>query len=99
MGCLSRSIVLLAVVVQVGAAALALVVLGSAGVLGSAAVINSNDALIVFIAVACSLLATFVLTMKIWLGSRKRKRLEAQLRALQSPVSPTSPPYARESSC
>lgn len=84
MGCISRVIVVLAIIVQVVSASLALIVLGSAGVLGSTAVINSDDALIVFVAVALSLLATVVLTVKIWLSSRKRKRLEARLLALQT---------------
>jgi len=61
MGCLSRIVVIVAILVQIIAGALALIVLGSAGVLGSAAVVNSNDALIVFCAIIASLIATIVL--------------------------------------
>jgi len=77
MGCLSRIVVIVAILVQIIAGALALIVLGSAGVLGSAAVVNSNDALIVFCAIIASLIATIVLALKIWLSSRDRKRLRA----------------------
>lgn len=77
MGCLWRIVVIVAILVQIIAGALALIVLGSAGGLGSAVLINSNDALIVFFAIAASLVATIVLALKIWLSSRDRKRLRA----------------------
>ena len=81
MGCLSRLVVMAALAVQVIASALGLIVFGSAGVLGNAAIVSAEDALIVFIALALSLVATIVLTIKLWLGSRKRKRLEQALNA------------------
>lgn len=84
MGCLSRILVVGALLVQVIASGLALLVLGSAGVLGSAAIINSDDAFLVFIAVALSLLATVVLAVKIWIGSRRRKHMERELAELRA---------------
>lgn len=77
MGCLSRIVVIVALLVQSIAGVLALIVLGSAGVLGSATVVNSRDALIVFCAVIASLVATIVLALKIWLSSRDRKPMRA----------------------
>ena len=79
MGCLSRLVVIVALAVQVVASVLGLIVLGSAGVLGEAAIISADDALVLFIALSLSLLATLVLAIKLWLGSRKRKRLEHAL--------------------
>ncbi len=76
----------LALVVQVLAGALGLIVIGSAGVLGQAAIINSTDALVMFIALCLNLLATVVLTIKLWLGSRKRKRLERALVGTPAPI-------------
>lgn len=84
MGCLSRLLVLIALAIQVIAGVLALVVLGSAGVLGSAAVMNSEDAMIIFVAIAFSLLATLFIALKMWMNSRIRKRLENELAACQS---------------
>lgn len=81
MGCLSRLVVIAALAVQVIASVLGLIVFGSAGVLGNAAIVSAEDALIVFIALALSLVATVVLTIKLWLGSRRRKRLEQALAA------------------
>jgi len=74
-GCLSRAIVVIAILVQLVAGSLALIVLGSAGVLGNAALISADDALVVFIAVAASMVATVVLAIKIWMSSRAKKRL------------------------
>ncbi len=79
MGCLSRLVVIAALGVQVIASGLGLIVFGSAGVLGNAAIVSAEDALIVFVALALSLVATLVLAIKLWLGSRKRKRLEQAL--------------------
>ena len=81
MGCLSRILVLGALGVQVAAAALGMLVLGMAGVLGNAAIISAEDALFIFVLLAASLLATIVLAVKLWTGSRKRKRLEAEIEA------------------
>lgn len=78
MGCLSRILVVGALLVQVIASGLALLVLGSA------AIINSDDAFLVFIAVALSLLATVVLAVKIWIGSRRRKHMERELAELRA---------------
>lgn len=86
MGCLSRMVIILALVVQVLAGALGLIVIGSAGVLGEAAIINSTDALVMFVSLCLSLLATVVLTIKLWLGSRKRKRLERALASMPAPI-------------
>lgn len=77
MGCLSLIVVIIAILAQVIAGALALIVLGSAGGLGSAVRINSDDALIVFFAIVASLVATVVLALKIWLSSRDHKRMRA----------------------
>lgn len=61
MGCLSRLLVIGAILIQFLAAALGLLVLGSAGVLGEAALISSSDAILLFVLLALSLAATFVL--------------------------------------
>lgn len=79
MGCISRLLVAAALAVQIIAAALGMLVLGSAGVLGEAALISSTDAVVVFVMLALSLVATFVLAIKHWFNSRNRKRLEQAL--------------------
>jgi hypothetical protein len=84
MGCLSRLIVVVALLVQVVAAGLGMLVLGSAGVLGEAALISSTDALVMFVLLALSLLATCILTVKLWLASRTRKRLERDFAVIQT---------------
>lgn len=86
MGCISRIIVLLAIVVQVAAAALGMLVLGSAGILGEAALVSSTDAIVVFALLAGSLLATFVLAMKLWMNSRNRKRLLKELTVCKAQI-------------
>ncbi|MDQ3654604.1 MAG: hypothetical protein M3457_05950 [Chloroflexota bacterium] len=78
MGCISRLLVAAALAVQIIAAALGMLVLGSAGVLSEAALISSTDA-VVFVMLALSLAATFVLAIKLWFNSRNRKRLERAL--------------------
>jgi hypothetical protein len=87
MGCLSRVIVVLALLVQVAAAVLGMLVFGSAGVLGEAAIISAEDALIVFVLLAASLIATMILALKIWLGSRTRKQMRADLLATRASAS------------
>lgn len=89
MGCISRIIVLVAIVVQVAAATFGMLVLGSAGILGEAALVSSTDAVAVFILLAASLAATFVLALKLWVNSRNRKRLMRELtvhRARTEPI-------------
>jgi len=74
-GCLSRAIVVVAVLVQLIAGSLVLIVLGSAGVLGNAAIISADDAVVVFFATVASLVATVILAVKIWMSSRAKKRM------------------------
>jgi hypothetical protein len=77
--CLSRTIVGIALLIQLMAAALGMLVLGSAGVLGEAALMSAEDALIIFALLGVSLIATLVLGAKIWLASRTRRRLHDEL--------------------
>lgn len=88
MGCLSRFLVAGAILTQLIASALALLVLGMAGVLGGAAIISADDALILFILMALNLLATVVLAIKVWSSGRAKKRMGQELatyRAGQQP--------------
>jgi hypothetical protein len=84
MGCLSRLLVVGAILIQFLAAALGLLVLGSAGVLGEAALISSSDAIFLFVLLALSLVSTFVLSIKIWMASRENHRLQAQITSYQT---------------
>ncbi|MGB3330860.1 MAG: hypothetical protein WBA46_17990 [Thermomicrobiales bacterium] len=77
MGCLSRFVVIVAILVQLVSGVLALVVLGSARTMGEAALLNKTDALTILVATGASLLATFVLAIKIWMSSRTKKHLRA----------------------
>ncbi len=61
-----------------------MLVLGSAGVLGEAALVSSTDAVVVFVLLAGSLAATFVLALKLWVNSRNRKRFERELAACKA---------------
>lgn len=84
MGCLSRIIVTSALLVQVAAAVLGMMVLGMAGVLGEAAIILAEDAVIMFVLLSASLASTFVLAIKLLVGSRSRRRLAAELAAART---------------
>lgn len=94
MGCLRRLVISATLAIQILTFALALLVIGSAGVLGKAAIISSNDALILFILSAISLVGTLVLAVLLWSGGRTRRRLAQELAAHQAarPTDvPTSP--------
>lgn len=79
MGCLSRFIVVGAIATQLVASALGLLVLGTAGVLGEAAIMSAEDALVLLILMALNLLATVVLVIKLWTASRSRKQMGQEL--------------------
>jgi hypothetical protein len=79
MGCLSRFLIAGAILTQLVASALALLVLGSAGVLGEAAIMSAEDAMILFVLMALNLVATIVLAFKVWSSGRAKKRMGQEL--------------------
>ncbi len=85
MGCLRRFVVVGIIGLQLVTFVLALVVLGSAGVLGEAALLSSDDALILFVLNAASLVGTLVLTLVLWWGGRVRRRQARELLSWQGP--------------
>ena len=85
MGCLRRFAVVGIIVLQLVTFVLALVVLGSAGVLGEAALFSSDDALILFVLNAASLVGTLVLTLVLWWGGRVRRRQARELVSWHGP--------------
>lgn len=91
MGCLSRILVLGALGVQLIASAFALLVLGSAGVLGEAAIISANDAVALLVLIGLNLLATIILAIKVWLSGREKKRMAQQLASYHA-THPTGKP-------
>lgn len=83
MGCLGRLITIGAILTQIVASGAALLVLEMAGVLGGAAIIGTDDAMILFILMALNLLATLVLGFKLWRSGSDRKRMRRQLASYQ----------------
>jgi hypothetical protein len=79
MGCLSRFLIVGALLTQLIASAAALLVLGSAGVLGEAAIMSAEDVMILFVLMALNLLATVVLAIKVWSSGRAKKRMGQEL--------------------
>jgi hypothetical protein len=61
------------------ASAAALLVLGSAGVLGEAAIMSADDVMILFVLMALNLVATIVLAFSIWSSGRTKKRMGQEL--------------------
>lgn len=84
MGCLSRFLVIGAFATQMLASAFALLVLGSAGVLGEAAIINANDALILLVLIGLNLLATVVIAIRLWSSGKEKKRMSQELASYQA---------------
>ncbi len=72
----SRMIVLGALGVQFATTVLGVLVFFNAKTLGNAALIAESDAYILLAGLVLSLLATTVLAIKLWRGSRRRKRYE-----------------------
>lgn len=84
MSCIGRACVAGVVVLQIATFALTLAVLLSAGVLGEAAIISANDALILFFLNAASLAGTIFLAVVLWLDGRTRRRQTRELAALRA---------------
>lgn len=82
MSCLRRFTLVLILLVQIAAFGFTLLVIGSAGILGEAAVINATDATIVFILSAIALAGTILLAIMLWFGGRKRRQLAREREAL-----------------
>ncbi len=88
MGCLRRLFLVGTVIVQFAAFIWALVVFGSAGVLGGAAVIAAEDALVGFILAAAAAALTLIQVIVLWRGGRTRRRMAAELSRRSSPIAP-----------
>lgn len=91
MGCLRRLLVVGIFFLQVLTFALTLVVLGSAGVLGEAAFISADDALLLFVLSAASLVGTLALAVVLWSGNRARRRQARELAMLRAPAGAAAP--------
>ena len=90
MGCLRRFLVVGIVLTQLASFAFTLLVFGAAGALGEAVILNSTDALVVFLLNGAALLATVVLVVVLWSGGRARRRQAREIAALrQAPPGPT----------
>jgi len=76
MGCLRRILIVLALLWNLAGWALVAIVIGDANTLGEAALINKNDAMVIFIASLGGLLLTLMLAILVWSGSRRRRKLE-----------------------
>lgn len=85
MGCLRRLFLVGTVLIQLAAFVWALIVFGSAGVLGGAAVISADDALVGFILAAVAAALTLIQVIVLWQGGRVRRRMAAVL-SQRSPV-------------
>lgn len=83
MGCFRRILAVCVVFFLTVTALLSLLVLGSAGVLGDAALISADDALFLVVLNALSLLSIVVLILILWQGSRHRSRLEKKIAELE----------------
>ena len=78
-GCLRRLFLVGTVIVQFAAFIWALIVFGSAGVLGGAAVIAAGDALVGFILAAIAAVLTLIQVIVLWQGGRVQRRMAAEL--------------------
>lgn len=93
MGCFRRVFLVGTVIVQLAAFAWALIVFGSAGVLGGAALIAAEDALVGFILAAVAAVLTLIQVIVLWRGGRARQRMVVELaqrpaRTQQRPAGP-----------
>ena len=79
MGCLRRGMIITILLLDVVTFGLTIAVLGSAGVLGQAALIAKDDALLLVVMNGAALVGTLVLAVVIWLGSRDRSRGDREL--------------------
>lgn len=92
MGCLRRFTTVLILLIQIAALGFTLLVIGMAGVLEEAAVINATDAMVVFVLSAIALAGTILLAIMLWLGGRRRRQLEREREALRREHVPPSMP-------
>jgi hypothetical protein len=76
MGCLRRILIGLALLWNLAGWALVAIVIGDANTLGEAALINKNDAMVIFVASLGGVLLTLMLVILVWSGSRRRRKLE-----------------------
>jgi hypothetical protein len=83
MGCLRRLVLVGIVALFALTFGLSLAVLGSAGVLGKAAILSADDALVLLFLNAASAGALLVLVVMLWVGGRSRRRLEGERAALR----------------
>ena len=79
MGCLRRLLLAGTVTVQFLTFGWVLLVLGSAGTLGGAAVISADDAIVAVILVAVAAVLTLIQVIVLWQGGRARRRMAAEL--------------------
>lgn len=83
MGCLRRILVIAILLWNLAAFVFTVIVLGNARTLGNAALIAESDALAIFIACGVGIALTLLLVLLLYLGHRRTRRLERQLRALR----------------
>ncbi len=90
MGCVGR--ILYAIIIGLFAVTfgLGLLVIGSAGTLGEAAIVSADDLLVLFFLNLASLGGWFVLVLLIWRGHRLRKRQEQSIIELRNKLSAAS---------
>lgn len=79
MGCLRRLFLIGTIIVQFAAFGWALIVFGSAGVLGGAALVAAEDALVGFILAAVAAVLTLIQVIVLWRGGRARRRMAVEL--------------------
>ena len=76
MGCLRRGLILLGLAWNLIAWTMVLIVMGSAGTLGEAAILAEDDAIVIFFAAIGGVVFTLLLAVMFWTGSRRRKAME-----------------------
>lgn len=84
MGRLRRLLIVTIVVLFLVTFGASLIVIGSAGVLGDAAIISATDGLVLLVLNATSLGALVVLSLIMWFGGRVRGRQDREMRQLMS---------------
>jgi hypothetical protein len=91
MGCLGR--ILYAVIIGLFAITfgLDLVVIGSAGTLGEAAIVSADDLLLLFFLNAASFIGLVILVLLMWRGHRLRQRQEKSIVELRTQLSSALP--------
>lgn len=91
MGCLGR--ILYAIIIGLFAVTfgLDLLVIGSAGTLGEAAIVSADDLLLLFFLNAASFIGLVILVLLMWRGHRLRQRQEKVIAELRSQLSSSSP--------